>query len=77
MNIYLLSQTDNDGYDTYSDCVVAAESEELARLISPSGSFGGTFQSWADAPENVIVTLLGVAADGRPAGEILASYHAG
>jgi hypothetical protein len=77
MNIYLLSQTDNDGYDTYSDCVVSAKSEDAARLISPSGDFGGTWQSWADSPQSVVVKLIGVAVDGTKPGIILSSFHAG
>jgi hypothetical protein len=36
MNVYLLKQFINTGYDTYDACVVAAESEEEARYISPN-----------------------------------------
>lgn len=36
MNIYLLEQDLNNGYDTYDSCVVIAESEEAARNIHPS-----------------------------------------
>lgn len=35
MNIYLISQTENDGYDTYDSCVVVAENEDMARRITP------------------------------------------
>lgn len=35
MNIYLLSQSKNKGYDTYDSCVVLAETEEEARKIFP------------------------------------------
>ena len=38
MNLYLISQTQNQTYDTYDSAVVAAESEEHARAIHPSGS---------------------------------------
>ena len=34
--IYLVSQSINNGYDTYDSMVVAAESEQDARLIHPS-----------------------------------------
>ena len=37
MNIYLISQDKNNGYDTYDSAVVFAESEEEARLIHPGG----------------------------------------
>lgn len=35
LNLYLISQTVNNGYDTYDSAVVAAASEEEARLIYP------------------------------------------
>lgn len=37
MNIYLLSQDDVGGWDTYDNCVVAAESEDAARRVHPDG----------------------------------------
>lgn len=36
MNIYLLEQNLNNGYDTYDSCVVAAITEDEARKIHPS-----------------------------------------
>jgi hypothetical protein len=39
MNIYLLSQTELVGYDTYDSCVVLAETEEEARTIHPNSNF--------------------------------------
>lgn len=36
MNLYLISQDINSGYDTYDSAVVAAESEKDAREIHPS-----------------------------------------
>ena len=35
MNLYHISQEENDDYDTYSDMVVAAKSEGAAALIHP------------------------------------------
>lgn len=35
MKLWKISQTTNDGYDTYSDAIVAAESAREARLIHP------------------------------------------
>ena len=37
MNLYLISQTKYDDYDTYDSAVVAAESEDDARKIHPNG----------------------------------------
>jgi hypothetical protein len=36
MNLYLISQSDNRGYDTHDSAVVAAEDAEDAKRISPS-----------------------------------------
>lgn len=83
MNLYLLSQDANSGYDTYDSVVVAAESENEARLITPDcGSseehwLDSSWRDWAYTPDQVSVELIGVAADGTPSGVILASYHAG
>lgn len=38
MNLYLISQTQNQTYGTYDSAVVAAESENHARAIHPIGS---------------------------------------
>lgn len=35
MNLYFISQGVHNGYDTYSDAVVAAKSVEAAQLIHP------------------------------------------
>ena len=37
MKLWLISQDENDGYDTYDSAVVAAETAEAAVLIHPSG----------------------------------------
>ena len=80
MNIYLLSQDDNRGYDTYDSCVVYAESEEAAWLVTP-GNFGRS--TWASSPDGVTVKYLGEATYrgvpecGIDSGLILASFNAG
>lgn len=73
MKLWLISQEENTGYDTYSDVVVAAETAEEARRIPPDKFY----YAWASKPENVSVRLLGEALEGIKAGVILASYHAG
>lgn len=77
MKLYLISQTENDGYDTYDSAVVAAETEEAARQISPSGEFGAQFGSWCKTPAAVTVKCIGDAVDGTEAGVVLASFNAG
>lgn len=79
MNIYLLTQDDEFGYDTYDSVVVAAKTEEDAKSIHPCtilgwDSFGG---SWPKNPESIDVKLIGKAIKGTPSGVILSSFNAG
>jgi hypothetical protein len=48
MNLYLLTQTVNNDYDTFDSAVVAAETEEEARLIHPRGDseYDETMKDW-------------------------------
>ena len=43
MNLYLISQDYNDGYDTYDSAVVAAENKSEATKISPDN-----YREWSD-----------------------------
>lgn len=82
MNLYLISQTVNDGYDTYDSAVVAAKSPKEASRIHPGGQL---YQKEIDdlnssvwtAPDRVSVKLLGTAVKGQKAGVICASFNAG
>ena len=80
MKLWLISQTVNDGYDTYDSAVVAAETKEEARMTHPSGNNWngemGTYDSWCDA-KDVSVEFVGIAKDGTKAGIICASFNAG
>ena len=51
MNLYLLTQEDASGYDTYDSCVVAAKNEEDAKQIVPRNCWGIL---------KVIVPMLGI-----------------
>lgn len=89
MKLYLISQNENSGYDTYDSAVVAAPDEEMARNISPlRGEWEGKnlfmdwneaniFSEWATRPENVNVKYIGEAIEGTKIGVILSSYNAG
>jgi hypothetical protein len=48
MNLYLISQGDNNGYETYDSSVVASESEDKAKLIHPGnrGKDEGKLYAW-------------------------------
>lgn len=79
MNLYLLKQTANTGYDTYDSYVVCAETVHDARMVTPAlASFGERFPTWADKPEEVDVTYLGEADPSIEAGTVIcASFNAG
>ena len=92
MNLYRISQSVNDGYDTFDRAVVAAQDEATARRMHPSAFDGqsrlwtegsdnkdwtGNYPTWAKHPNEVTVELIGVAADGVPLGVIVASFNAG
>lgn len=78
-NLYLISQTDNDGYDTFSDAVVAAWTEDEARNIHPSQYvYPGEewdLSSWCE-PISVDVKFIGIA-DKDLEGVVCACFHAG
>ena len=77
MNLYLISQEVNNGYDTYDQAVVCAESAEKAVLISPDGNeIDNGYYTWC-AVEDVNVECIGKAVDGMKAGVICASFNAG
>ena len=83
MNLYLLTQDENDDYSTYDSLVVAAESEEAARNIGPTSDYwleldaSYSYNTWASHKESIKVTLIGVSKPGTEPGLILASYNAG
>ena len=81
MNLYLISQDENNDYDTYDSAVVCAQNEQEARMIQPNGTgkeFNtGDFGTWAKYPDQVKVTLIGVADSSIAEGLVLASFNAG
>ena len=83
MNIYLCSQNENSGYDTYDSFICAAKDEESARNILPDSDYpngnewGEEWANWCSSPAHVDVELIGVAGDGVKHGVILASFNAG
>jgi hypothetical protein len=86
MKLYLISQTDNIGYDTHDSAVVAARDPTQAAQIHPYGegyewngnSWGGkTDYTWARKPASVTVEIIGTAKPGTKPGVIIASFNAG
>ena len=78
MKLYLLSQEENNDWDTYDSFVVACEDIETARHTLPSTqlTWGQEYSSWCKTPDAVTVKYLGEAADGIQ-GIICASFNAG
>ena len=83
MKIFLISQTQNTGYDTFDSAVVVAEREEDARLTIPDNisgwpsTWGEDYSTWCKNPEDVTVTYLGEAKEGSLPGVVCASFNAG
>jgi hypothetical protein len=78
MNLYLLSQSEVSGYDTFDSCVVVAKDEKAARKIYPGLSSPISPSPTWSKPEYVKVELIGVAARGLKGGEVVcSSFNAG
>ena len=77
MKLYLISQTQNDGYDTYDSAVVAASDEAHARSINPDGKWRDYAGAWCASADDVTAVYLGEAKEGTEAGVICASFNAG
>jgi len=82
MNIYKIEQDTNVKYDTYDSAVVIAESAQEAQQMQPEQDEQGFSPDsrefkWA-APEDVIVTYIGIA-DPSFAGPcvVVSSFNAG
>ena len=84
MNLYHVSQSQNNTYDTYSDFVVCAPDEETARNTNPydgrpmtADNWRERYGSWCSGPEHVVVRLVGTPAPEVEPGIVCASFHAG
>lgn len=85
MKLFLISQSQNQEYDTFDSAVVCAPDEEAARNMNPSGdngapmTWGGSLlaSTWCNDPKHVTVKLLGTASDDLHAGVVCASFNAG
>lgn len=83
MKLYLISQNENRGFNTFDSMVVCAESEESAKQILPSPSFSWDDKSdldslgWASSPDNVNVEYIGEASDHLKVGVVCSSFNEG
>ena len=76
MNLYLIWQDENMGYDTYDSCIVCAENIDEACKIHPNGNWEDDLE-WASSPSKVYARLIGKAESCIPKGVVLASFNAG
>lgn len=82
MNLYKISQSTNDAYDTYDSAVVCAPDSQTARTINPglSRQHYDTWEhtgTWCQSPNDVTVELIGKAIDGLGIGVVVVSFNAG
>jgi hypothetical protein len=82
MKLFLLTQRDNTGYDTYDSMIVTAPDEGMAVSMNPYGETYPTegwdlSGSWARRPDYVRCEYLGEASEGSATGVVLASFNAG
>ena len=81
MKLYLISQEQNNDYNTYDSAVVAAPDEETARQMDPAdgtpiGEWEKQFGTWCNSPEHVSVCYLGEAAGDVEQGVVCSSFNA-
>lgn len=86
MKLYLISQNENDNYDTYDSAVVCAKNENEAKLITPGGAWGiphpiypdSISGAWCSGPSMVSAQYIGIASNGiKPGTIIITSFNAG
>ena len=83
MKLWKVTNNTVTGYDTYDAVIVAAETEEEARMIHPStyeknwdGKVSRSWAEWGAAKDNT-VEYIGTTDREIPKGVILASFNAG
>ena len=80
MKLWIISQHQNNGYDTYDSAVVAAETESDAKMINPSDGNDikpDPYSDWVGEPNAVQCEYIGEAKDGTQKSVICASFNAG
>ncbi len=77
-NLYLLTNETVNGYDTYDSCIVCAETEDEAKLITPDGDTYSWGNVWCNTPDEVICICIGKADSSVELGSVvIASFNAG
>lgn len=78
MHLFLVEDPNGGSYDTFDSFVVAAPSADKAKLYNPKGKIYPCkdwhyWGAWADTPNSINVTFIGVAAPSCKEGEIICS----
>ncbi len=73
--LWLISQFENRGWDTYDSAVVVAPDEDAAKETYP-GILEWNSSDWASGPDRVKAIRLGIADDPTPR-VVCASFNAG
>lgn len=78
MKLWLISQDEKVRTDTYDSAIVCAATEDDARRMHPwDGEQHFPSPTWASAPEQVSVKLLGAAEPRSKQGVVLSSFNGG
>ena len=84
MELFLISQSENNDYDTYDSAVVCAPGETVARNMNPRDGEPMTdkdwdyaYSSWCSSPDKVKVEHIGKALEGAKQGVVCSSFNAG
>lgn len=80
MKIYLLTQNDNNGYDTFDSIIVCAKNCADAKTIDPYDKQfieNEPWGDWAKKSSSIICKEIGTANKLQKRGVILASFNAG
>lgn len=78
LKLWIIEQDQESGWDTYDSAVVAAETEEEAKAIHPSGRWDKPYHDWAHSPDQVKATLIGNAHESLNPGDVIcSSFNAG
>ena len=76
LKLWLISQNERKGWDTFDSAVVVAKTAEEARLTNPDGEWS-KYSAWCSSPDKVHVEYLGIATEGVEPGIVLSSFNAG
>ena len=79
MNVYFVTQDENNSYDTYDSLVCFAKNEEEASKTLPNKymEWDDTYSTWCSSPDQTEVIYLGEAPEDTEAGVITTSFNAG